>query len=65
MFSNVVLWNDGEDHLNRWREKCSITKSALIILDPRTSKAQLAATREVTVIKKEEYSNTNTVTTNK
>jgi hypothetical protein len=32
-----------------------------IFLDPRTTKAQLAETLEVTVIKKKEYFNTNTI----
>jgi hypothetical protein len=56
-----MFWNDGEYHLDRWREKCSITKSPLIFLDPRTSKAQLVVTLEVTVIKNKEYFNTNTI----
>ena len=48
-----IIWTDGV-------QNTVLQKSPLIFLEPRTSKAQLAVTLEVTVIKKE-YFNTNTI----
>ena len=47
--------------MDRWREKCSIRKSPVIFLDPRTSKEQFVVTLEVAVIKMKEYFSTNTL----